>query len=98
MIKSKAIQTFQIFSLHLPMHPYLRAAKRFPKTQPKPRGSLSPTRVLSTQTPANQINYFQTPSGPLKFLSAGRVQRPPQLVRGSVMLVNIIGFAVNLTA
>ena len=33
------------------------------------------------------MNYFQTPSGPLKFFSADRVQRPPQLVRGAVMLV-----------
>ena len=33
------------------------------------------------------MNYFQTPSGPLRFFQAGRVQRPPQLVRGSVMLV-----------
>ena len=50
------------------------------------------------QTPSNMINYFQTPSGPLRFFSADRVQRPPQLVRGAVMLVNTIGFAVILAA
>ena len=50
------------------------------------------------QTPSNRIDYFQTPSGPLRFFSAGRVQKPPQLVRNAVMLVNIIGFAVILAA
>ena len=39
------------------------------------------------RTPSNQMIYFQTRNGPLRFFSADRVQRPPQLVRGAVMLV-----------
>ena len=44
------------------------------------------------------MNYLRKRDGPLRFFSADRVQRSPQLVRGAVMLVNIIGFAVNLAA
>ena len=35
----------------------------------------------------SQMIYFQTRNGPLRFFSADRVQRPPQLVRGAMMLV-----------
>jgi len=49
--------------------------------------SAKPNPLSGDQTPSNQTNYFQTPSGPLRFFSADRVQRPPQLVRGAVMLV-----------
>ena len=49
--------------------------------------SAKPHPLSGDQTPSNRINYFQTPSGPLRFFSADRVQRPPQLVRGAVMLV-----------
>ena len=38
------------------------------------------------QTPSNRINYFQTPSGALRFFSAERVQRPSQQLRGAVIL------------
>ena len=33
------------------------------------------------------MNYLRKRDGPLKFFSADWVQRPPQLVRGAVMLV-----------
>ena len=49
--------------------------------------SAKPNPLSGDQTPSNRIDYFQTPSGPLRFFSADRVQRPPQLVRGAVMLV-----------
>ena len=44
------------------------------------------------------MSYFQKRNGPLRFFSTDRVQRPSQLVRGAVVLVDIIGFAVNLAA
>ena len=72
-----------------PVHPYLSAASRYPKTQPKARDprSAKPNPLSGDQTPSNRINYFQTPSGPLRFFTTGRVQRPQQPVRGAVMLV-----------
>ena len=48
--------------------------------------SAKPHPLSDDQTPSNRINYFQTPSGPLRFFSADRVQRPSQLVRGAVTL------------
>ena len=58
-----------------------------PKNPAQAPRSAKPNPLSGDQTPSNRINYFQTPSGPLRFFSTGRVQRPQQPVRGAVMLV-----------
>ena len=53
-----------------PVHPYLSAASRFPKTQPKARSPRRPS-PLSQTSPKNQINRSRSRNEPLRFLYDG---------------------------
>jgi hypothetical protein len=76
---------FALADIKQPLSLYFKH-KPFPKNMAQGPRSAKPHPLSGDQTPSNRINYFQTPSGPLRFFTADMVQRPSQLVRGAVNL------------